>query len=568
DAGAPAERIAAHFLRVPPVGEEWAADLLIVAARAAADKGGAENAAAYLKRALEEPLTASRRTATLYELGQREMDISGRDAVPHLRAAYEGLEDPEERGWAGYSLARTLMFTRQEVEAAELARRARAELPPGLEELGHALEAIELQTVYFGRPAEDELERTRPYRTGGLGKGPGSKMLQALTAYTWFSTDGSADECAALARQALADEVLFTVDNGLFWVTAFVVLIYADLDDTDDLWEEVRKVTHSRGSLFTGLTVSLWRGFDLFRRGDLAQAQESLEDSLEEMLLWAGDEAEMVSEWPLGFLAQTHVERGNLDAAEVALARKDPGDRWGDGPLFWRKAKIELLLARGKPEEALEVCDLYESRLGLMRNPSAAPWRSLRARVLARLDRTEEAIELAREELEAARVWGAPQAVGHAQLVLGQLLRQDGVEVLEEAVETLSRSTARLELAKALLAHGTGLRLTRKPSEAREPLRRALEIGSACSAGVLVERSREELRAAGVRPRREALGGVESLTPSERRVATMAAEEMTNREIAQALFVTPKTVEVHLSNAYRKLEIRNRRQLAGALGAG
>jgi DNA-binding CsgD family transcriptional regulator len=71
-----------------------------------------------------------------------------------------------------------------------------------------------------------------------------------------------------------------------------------------------------------------------------------------------------------------------------------------------------------------------------------------------------------------------------------------------------------------------------------------------------------------VRPRREALGGVEALTPSERRVAAMAAEEMTNREIAQSLFVTPKTVEVHLSNAYRKLEIRNRRQLAGALGAG
>jgi DNA-binding NarL/FixJ family response regulator len=565
EAGAPPERTAAHLLLMPPLGDEWAAELLVAAARAAAEKGGAENAVAYLKRALEEPLSGTRRTAVLYELGQREMDISGSDAVPHLRAAYEGLEDPEERGWAGYALARTLMFTRQEEEAAELARRARAELPPRHEELERALEAIELQTVYFGRPARDELERTRVYRTGGLGNGPGSKMLQAVTAYTWLNTDGSAQECAALARQALADEVLFTVDNGLFWVTAFVVLIYADLDDTDELWEEVRKVAHSRGSLFTVLTLNLWRGFDLFRRGDLAQAQESIEDSLEEMLLWTGREAEMVSEWPLGFLGQIHVERGDLDAAEAVLARKDPGDRWGDGPIFWRKAKIELLLARGKPEEALEICDLYESRLGLMCNPSAAPWRSLRARVLARLDRTEEAIELAREEIEAARVWGAPQAVGHAQLVLGQLLRQDGVEVLEEAVETLSRSTARLELAKALLAHGTALRLSRKPSEAREPLRRALEIGSACSASALVERTREELRAAGVRPRREALGGVESLTPSERRVATMAAEEMTNREIAQALFVTPKTVEVHLSNAYRKLDIRNRRQLAGAL---
>jgi DNA-binding CsgD family transcriptional regulator len=568
ESAASPERIAAHLLLVPPLGEEWAADLLTAAARAAAEKGGAENAVGYLRRALEEPLNDSRRAAVFYELGQREMDISGLDAVPHLRAAYEGLEDPEEKGWAGYALARTLMFTRQEAEAAELARRARAELPPGLEELGRALEAIELQTVYFGRPASDELERTRPYREGGLGNGPGSKMLQSVTAYTWLNSGGSAEECAALAREALADEVLFSVDNGLFWVTAFVVLIYADLDDTDDLWEEVRRVAHSRGSLFTALTLDLWRGFDRFRRGDLEQAQESVEDSLEEMLLWAGSEAGMVSEWPLGFLGQIHVERGNLDAAEEGLARKDPGDRWGDGPNFWRKAKIEVLLARGKPEEALDLCDLYEARLGLMHNPAAAPWRSLRAQVLDRLDRSEEAIELARAEIEAARAWGAPQGVGHAQLVLGQLLRQDGVEVLEEAVETLSGSTARLEHAKALLALGTALRLARKPTEAREPLRRALELGSACSADGLVERARDELRAAGVRPRREALGGVESLTPSERRVAAMAAEELTNREIAQTLFVTPKTVEVHLSNAYRKLEIRNRRQLAGALGQG
>ena len=566
EAGAPPERVAAHLLLVPPIGAEWAAELLVEAARAAAEKGGAENAVAYLQRALEEPLSAARRTATLYELGQREMDVSGLDAVPHLRAAYEGLEDPEEKGWAGYALARTLMFTRSEEEAAELARRAAAELPPGFEELARALEAIELQTVYFGRPAADELERTMPYREGGLGDGPGSKMLQAVSAYTWLNAGGSAEECAALAREALADEVLFSVDNGLFWITALVVLIYADLDETGDLWEEVRGVAHRRGSLFTALTLDLWRGFDLFRRGDLAQAQESIEDSLEEMLLWAGSEAGMVIEWPLGFLAQVHIERGDLDGAERVLGRIDPGDRWGDGPNFWRKAKIEVLLARGEAEEALELCDLYESRLGLMRNPAAAPWRSLRAQVLDRLGRSEEALELAREEVEAAQVWGSRQAIGHAQLRLGQLLRDEGVEVLAEAVETLETSTARLELAKALLAYGTALRLARKPSEAREPLRRALDVGSACSADALVERARDELRAAGVRPRREALGGVESLTPSERRVATMAAEEMTNREIAQALFVTPKTVEVHLSNAYRKLEIKNRRQLAGALG--
>jgi DNA-binding CsgD family transcriptional regulator len=61
------------------------------------------------------------------------------------------------------------------------------------------------------------------------------------------------------------------------------------------------------------------------------------------------------------------------------------------------------------------------------------------------------------------------------------------------------------------------------------------------------------------------LSGLDSLTPSERRVAQMAAEEMSNKEIAQALFVTVKTVEVHLSSVYRKLGIGSRRQLPGAL---
>ncbi|HEX4669401.1 MAG TPA: AAA family ATPase [Solirubrobacterales bacterium] len=559
------ERIAAHLLRVPPLGEDWVADLLVDAGRTAAEQGGAENAVAYLKRALEEPLPPARRTAVLYELGQREMDVRGDEAVDHLREAYAGLADPEERGWAGYALARTLMFTRREVEAAELAREVSGELPPGFDDLARALEAIELQTVFFGHPAVAELERTVPYRDGVPGDGPGSKMLTAVTAYTWANAGGDADRCAALAREALADETLFSIDNGLFWVTAVVVLIYADRGDTGDIWEEARAVAHRRGSLFTVLTIDLWRGFDLLRRGDLEQAQESIEAGLEEMVLWSGSEAGMVVEWPTAFLGEIHTERGDLDAAERVLDRGHPADRTGDGPNFWRKSKIELLLARGRAEEALPLCDLYESKLGTMNNPGPAPWRSLRAEVLDRLGRREEALSLAAEEVEAARDWGGHQAIGRALRVLGTLQHEDGIEHLREAVAVLERSTARLEQAKALLALGTALRLARQPSEAREPLRRALDVGSACSADALVERARGELRAAGVRPRREALGGVESLTPSERRVAGMAAEELTNREIAQALFVTPKTVEVHLSNAYRKLDIRSRRELAGAL---
>ena len=94
-----------------------------------------------------------------------------------------------------------------------------------------------------------------------------------------------------------------------------------------------------------------------------------------------------------------------------------------------------------------------------------------------------------------------------------------------------------------------------------------MELAHRCGATALVEAAAEQLRLAGARPRRIALSGRESLTPSERRAAELAAQGMTNKEIAQALFVTLRTVEMHLSNAYRKLGIASRRQLAVALGA-
>jgi DNA-binding NarL/FixJ family response regulator len=149
--------------------------------------------------------------------------------------------------------------------------------------------------------------------------------------------------------------------------------------------------------------------------------------------------------------------------------------------------------------------------------------------------------------------------------VLGTLEGAHGLARLEEAVAVLEGSPARLQLAKALASLGGALRRDRRPAEAREPLRRALELAVACDAPGLAEHVRTELYASGARPRTAALAGPAALTASERRVVDRAVAGETNRDIAQALYVTPKTVEVHLSNAYRKLGIRSRRELAAAL---
>jgi DNA-binding CsgD family transcriptional regulator len=129
----------------------------------------------------------------------------------------------------------------------------------------------------------------------------------------------------------------------------------------------------------------------------------------------------------------------------------------------------------------------------------------------------------------------------------------------------LEDSPAELEHARALTDLGAALRRTGKRSEAREPLRAGLDLAQRCHATALVQRAHDELVASGARPRRFLLTGVDSLTASERRVAEMASEGLTNREIAQALFVTEKTVEGHLGHAYRKLDVRSRSELPRAL---
>src|SRR5262249_33991825 len=155
---------------------------------------------------------------------------------------------------------------------------------------------------------------------------------------------------------------------------------------------------------------------------------------------------------------------------------------------------------------------------------------------------------LAAEEVDLARRWGAPRGIGIALRGLALVEpADDGVRLLREAVDVLGASPARLEHARALLDLGSPPRRGKARAQARQPPRRGLELAHGCGAPPLVERAHAELLAAGARPRTIVLSGADSLTASERRVAAMAAEGMTNRDIAQALFVTAKTVEMHLS---------------------
>ena len=227
-----------------------------------------------------------------------------------------------------------------------------------------------------------------------------------------------------------------------------------------------------------------------------------------------------------------------------------------------------IALERGRYEQAAE--EFYLAREGAqvtgVQTPIPPDWRTWLAITLTRLGRQDEALQVATEGLELAERWGARWPIGVALRAAG--IAHDGaqgVDMLRRSVAILEDGPARLEHARALMVLGELLRRSGATVEAREKLAAAVDLAHRLGARAIAERARGELLAAGVRPRRLALTGVDSLTPSELRVARMAAGGRTNREIAQSLFVTPKAVEYHLANVYRKLGIRGRADLSGAL---
>jgi DNA-binding CsgD family transcriptional regulator len=216
----------------------------------------------------------------------------------------------------------------------------------------------------------------------------------------------------------------------------------------------------------------------------------------------------------------------------------------------------EDLMAFGEASRA----GAYEDRM--------APWRQWAGLALAQSGRGEEALSLAEEQLAIASAW-SDAAHGAALRVRALVGSPDHAEPqMRRAGELLEGSVRMLDRARVAIDHGVALRRIGSRTDARAQLERGLELAAGCEAALLIRRARSELTVLGARPRRLMFSGLEGLTASERRVAAMAAEGMSNREIASSLFVTIKTVETHLGRAYRKLDISSRTELPAKLAGG
>jgi DNA-binding CsgD family transcriptional regulator len=329
---------------------------------------------------------------------------------------------------------------------------------------------------------------------------------------------------------------------------------------------QVQRSGSARGLVATYSTLGLLK----LRLGALPEADTAARVALR--VLQEGDFAPGLA-FAATVLADIAVEAGELGEARALLGLL-PQAGWpaGVGSVLIPAARGRLELAAGRPAEALadfETCAAMFSAdvWGIeLRDVGYLHARSGAAQALLLLGEHDRARRLAEEELADVRVFGGRRALGVALRVAG-LVRggKVGLELLAESAAALRNSPAILEQAKSLAELGAARRRAGQRAAAREALAEALDLAARCGARPLAARIREELKAAGARPRREWRRGVEALTPSELRVARLAADGKTNREIAQTLYVTLKTVEGHLARAYPKLGVTGRGELPSAL---
>jgi DNA-binding CsgD family transcriptional regulator len=569
---ADAEQVAAQLLACEPAGEAWAVDQLRSAASMALARGAPEAARVYLERAFAEPPGHPERSSLLYELGRADALVRDPRAAERLREALRLSKEPGIRMRISEELFALLLYAGQWDAAIALVDSTLHELgyldrdaATRLETLGAAMAAYDPRLVHrFDR----DHARLRTLASGG---GAAARPLSVLLGVLAALRVDEIDLAAGLVERGLDGAQLLAEGSGEAWLPqAMTALVALDrLDSAERLAQAVLADGSARGSVFGVSAGSSFQAWVYAQRGHLREAEADLRVgfrlAIEHGLMFALPSI-------FRYAVDVMPERPGLsDMAALVEQIELPAafEHTVSGALLL-DVRARMRLLDGKVPAAIadlrrggEILDAVR-----MTNPVFSTWRSQLALAL-RQTAPQEAARLAADELDFARATGLPRPVGVALRAIGLLAGGEiGIERLREAVTTLRRSPSVLELARALTDLGAALRRAGRRAEAREPLREGLQLAGECGAQRLAALAERELRAAGAKPRRLAFSGTDSLTASELRIAEMAASGLTNQQVAEALFVTAKTVENHLGRIYQKLGIHSRERLADALGDG
>jgi DNA-binding CsgD family transcriptional regulator len=577
--GAGVERVAAHLMVGRAEGNPWVVERLRAAAREARVSAAPQSAVRYLERALAEPPARTDRAELLGELGAAEAALGLADAAQHLTQAIAETADSGRRAELALELGRACAGRGEHAEAAQAFERGLRELEvdpqaaPGTHELElrHQLEA---GFIAAGTMLPSLRPQAVDHASKWLSKVPtapatqGQRLLVAHAALEGAHTGQPADRIIDLSERAWDDGRILkqATPQWIGWRLVANSLISAGaLERAAEITDAAIQDARRRGSPLGFATASFIRSIAYLLQGRVNDALADLESARDNRRFgWRQFVRGAAAQYCLCL-----IECQEFDQAEAALTEDAPLEEPYDLEDAMRLyALAELRRNQGRPEEALAAA-VAGGRAAeqSMRFFDYCRWRGPAAHAALALGDRERALTFTGEMLQRAEQTGVPHQQIEALRVAGICEGGSaGLERLEAAVELGRSLPPRVDTISALIELGAALRRANERAASRLPLQEAADLAHRGGAALLYHRARTELAASGARPRREALlSGPASLTPSERRIAELAAGGHSNREIASSLFVTPKTVEYHLRNAYRKLDIQTRGELSAAL---
>ena len=573
--GATDEQVCAHLLEASPAGDEDVVTRLRATARRALAQGAPASAVEYLRRALREPPAVEARAAVLAELGHAEATAGRAEAIAHLEAATTLVDSSAERAQLLLEFGRALHHSGRLTDACAAFQRGIDELDAhggNDTDLRAELEGGYLNAALFDPDRAAEAPQRVPDILVDADTLAGTPQLALLSKAVMLGLwiGHPRDEVLVAAQRLLSDGRLMDDDAADTQAPWHLIATLGWCDDYAGASEALRMAfadASRRGSVHAYVLACVFRSRHALWTGPIGDAvhdgRTAVELSPPHSVYLCSAAYCLVS----GLLEQH--EEDEAEAVIRSVDRRQPAPP----PFFaaWQEmARGRLAACRGEDAAAMDAylgAGRYHAALGIV-NPAVLPWRSEAAMAAHRLGRADQAHALVDEELAIAERFGGPRPIAVARRAAGLLARgEEAVELLRSADRTLAGCGAGVERARALRDLGGAIRRAGQPREARKVLREGARLADDVGADRVAEEARAELQVAGGRAPARATSPAERLTAGERRVAELAAAGQTNRQIANALFITVKAVEWHLSNAYRRLDISGRTELPEALAA-
>ncbi|MFE1576724.1 ATP-binding protein [Streptomyces fradiae] len=561
DEGLGATAAARHMLEMHPEGDPWVVQQLRRAARDSFSAGAPDAARRYLTRALREPPDIEDRARVLFELGSANLPHEPAQTVNQLRAALEEPKiGPELRENVTYRLAQALAHTGRMQEATGLldeeARRTTSA------RTRRRMQAEQFKWYAVDAADPDARGRSRllaQYARRLTGRDLAERHILGLRAWDVVMRGEPAAQALDHAERALRGGMSWTDQDFGFEVpaAAALTLMYCDQPGrAEELFHEGIAEFEAKGWRGAHLSFAYTLlGYIRFRRGRLAEAEDFVRGGLR--IADRVDHGIPARLYAVGTLIVTLLARGRADDTQRIADSYHFGEEVPQTVVYPDPQAVRgrLLLARGRIDEAVQELTAAGDRLRQRgtHNPAWSPWQLDLAVALAG-SRPDRARHHADEALARARTFGTSSAIGQTLRVRAAITEPArAIPLLAEAVDHLEQSPAAYELARALVDHGTALRAVGALDQAAQQLYRGLETAVACGAEGLATRARDQLTAAGLRPRRSPATERDGLTIREERTALLAAEGLDNAVIAARLGTDEQSVSELLCAVFTKL---------------